>query len=293
MATVHSFHDPMTPPNAIIEMVDVNQIEVPSYQSEIVAPRLKRIIETFDPEKVGFVYLSLRENGKLYVVDGQHRVEAIRFLQRIVGPMVPAIVQTGMTTQAEAKFFTTQSATHRRTVTPDNIHHASLEAGDQTALAIERIVRRCGYYMGNRKQDGFGRLRPVSTVYEIAERYGYQVLADTLTFVTRTWGAGSSPEQALLHGIALFIGMFPGANLKSVEHDAGADDMKTFIADCKRAGGRLYSSRERVALQLHTFYNRRNRKHSLPPFEERLQDHKFEIRAEASREARARERAVR
>lgn len=282
-------------PDATIQMIDVNDIEVPSYQRDIAGHKLKIMIRDWDPQKAGYVLLSLRADGNLYVVDGQHRVEAVRNLQGKIGPYIAAIVREGMTSQEEASFFALQSKKYQTTLKPEDVHKAMLEAGDVEALSVNRIAASCGYHIGAKgRHAGTGRIKAVSALYDIQEQYGPNHLDETLAFVAITWGTETPPTHTLLMGVALFYAMFPDANGSSLSKTAGKDSIEAFTRRCREhANSMKLSAPEGVAGWMHTVYNRRNSKKPLMNFEERLRDHKATLRSQAAKQWRGQEGANR
>jgi len=80
------------------------------------------------------------DGGGWHVIDGQHRLEAVRVLgiQR-----VPAIELPHQTIEEAAADFVAINR-DRVVVTPLHIHHAMLRAGEPTALAVDRACGAAG-----------------------------------------------------------------------------------------------------------------------------------------------------
>ena len=273
-----------------IERLNVNDILVESYQREIKPYKLRKLIREWDPRAVGWVTISLRENGMLYAVDGQHRVEAVRHLQGKIGPYIDAVVVTGWSAQDEAHFFhKSQSPETRAAIMPEDTHRAAVYEGDPDALAIQQIVNRTGYRIGRDEANAdLSRIKAVKSVNKVYEKFGGQVLADTLGFIGSTWGTRESPEQSLVAGVALFTVMYPQAKLHGLVKHVGKKSMDEWM---KRARGRAdndnLSVAEGVASALRSDYNRANVRNQLPDFNDTLQDHRFSTRSAAMKRARS------
>lgn len=127
-----------------LEWLDVSTLKVdPEYQRELSAPWVRRIAREFDPDVLGVLVVSRRENGDVYVVDGQHRVAAIMEMgwhdQR-----VPCNVYEGLSLSDEAKIFW-KPQTSRKYLSPGPRFRARLMAGEPTALRIREIVEENGF----------------------------------------------------------------------------------------------------------------------------------------------------
>ena len=94
-------------PNATgsVERVNVNDIQAGPYQRPIRQAHIRRMVREWNSAQAGWIYVSRHANGALYVIDGQHRVEAVKTLQGKIGPYLDAIVVDGLSSTEEAEFF--------------------------------------------------------------------------------------------------------------------------------------------------------------------------------------------
>lgn len=51
-----------------------------SYQSPVKESQVKKIVKNFDPQKLHTIVVNKRNDGQFFVIDGQHRVEALKEL---------------------------------------------------------------------------------------------------------------------------------------------------------------------------------------------------------------------
>lgn len=100
---------------------------------------IKRVAEKFRWSLCGVVLVS-RRDGKLWVVDGQHRVEAAR--ARGIREML-CLVFTVASKAEEAAVFVAANR-DRVAVSPFAVYHANVAAGDPEAVAIADVCRRAG-----------------------------------------------------------------------------------------------------------------------------------------------------
>lgn len=276
-------------PGARIELVNVNDIQTPDYQRKLQDDKIKRMMREWDPSIVGFVHLSLRANGSLFAMDGQHRIETVRRLQGMIGPFIPAIVQEGLTSQEEALFFAkAQDPRNRSALKPEDTHGAKVLGGDQETVAIDRVVASCGFHIGEKRvTDGHGRIKAVTAVRDVYSRYGAHHLEETLSFIALTWGRDSAPEHCLILGVALFIAIYPDASLSTLGKTAGKTGAREFVRDAREhARRRRLSTTEGVAESLHHLYNKRNARKPLATFDDCLRDYQAGVRSAAARTAR-------
>ncbi|WP_029551333.1 ParB/RepB/Spo0J family partition protein [Thermocrinis jamiesonii] len=78
MREIAVFEEPVKKRKVSLVLVDVNEIEIPNFQRDI-SPALKKRLMTAI-EKLGFLVpiILVKRGEKLYVIDGQHRLEALK-----------------------------------------------------------------------------------------------------------------------------------------------------------------------------------------------------------------------
>ncbi len=286
----------VTEPTSYLEDVPVSEIHVAEYQRKLYEDKLRRMIREWNPADVRHVELSFRENGMYFVIDGQHRIEAIRRQEGLVPQVVRAIVWVGLSVQDEAEmFWRTQDPRNRKALIPEEIHNAALFSGDPQALRIQRAVDNAGYRIGPSLGDEQGgSLRAVKHLYTIEQRYGEELLKDTLAFISQSWGVRAVPAAPMITGVALFMGTFPEARMDTLVKRVGKQTMEDWLLD---AGGRSrmlkLNKSEGVASQLHADYNSVHRAKKLDDFERRMREHQAAIRSQVSRDAKIRDHEAR
>ncbi len=277
------------PKTARIDWIDVNDINADTYQREILDYKLKRMVREWDPSIVGYVLISLRADGSFFVIDGQHRVEAVRRLQGKIGPMIEAVVREGLTSTEEAHFFAESQDPRRRTaLSPEDLHIARMHGGHLDTIAMNNAVAAAGYRIGRAEVgNDTCRLRAINAANKVQERYGAVTLHDALTFIRSVWGTEKSPEASLIHGVAMFMVMFPDANIHATARRMGKEIQEKWLRNAKaRADAEHLNNAEGIASYMHTDHNRANRTKQLSNFEETLQNHQATLRSEASYRAK-------
>src|SRR5436853_1045819 len=98
-ATVHVPH-----PFAVTNMKPSQLMVDHSVQRPLDGVRVASIAGDFEPESIGVIHVSRRSNGTYHVMDGQHRVAAMRVLGMDETP-VPTHLYEGLSKAAEARMF--------------------------------------------------------------------------------------------------------------------------------------------------------------------------------------------
>ena len=120
--------------------VNVAELNIdPEAQRKISMVWVKSHIPNFDADQLGYIVVNKRTGGKMYVIDGQHRVE----LLRSVGwgdQSVHAEMFTGLNQSQEAALF--RSRNDRKAVQPIDTFRIGVTAKDPECLAINDILAK-------------------------------------------------------------------------------------------------------------------------------------------------------
>lgn len=104
--------------------------------------KVQEIMTKFDPKGVGRILVSQRKDRSLRVLDGWHRVEAVRRLTDNDGT-IPAEVYKGLSLSQEAELFLLRNAGDRPT-TIDR-YRVSIIAGEPEAVEIDKLLHAFGW----------------------------------------------------------------------------------------------------------------------------------------------------
>lgn len=178
----------------------------PEAQRTVSLAWVKAHIQKFDPEQLGYIVVNRRANGKLFIIDGQHRVE----LLRAVGwgdQLVHSEYFDGLTQAQEAALF--NSRNDRKSVSPVDKFRIGVIAGDPIACDINRIVNEHKLVVSN--QVNVGRVvavKALQRVYNgggiVSEKEGPTALANTLKVIVLAWGdQPSSLNGKIIEGVGL------------------------------------------------------------------------------------------
>lgn len=163
-------------------------------------------VEGFDVDQLGYIVVNRRANGKLYVVDGQHRVELIR----AVGwgdQKVHAELFEGLNQREEAELF--EARNDRRAVRKFDRFRISVTAGDAAATEITKTVESVGLCVSDQKVDGaITAVDKLEKIYEgcgiTSVKEGRGALARTLKTIKDAWGTSPAGfNGVILHGLGM------------------------------------------------------------------------------------------
>ena len=178
----------------------------PSAQRRLSTQWVKERVDSFDVDQLGYIVVNKRADGKLYVVDGQHRRE----LMCAVGlgdQRVHAEIFEGLTQKEEALLF--RARNDRRAVRKFDLFRVSVTAGDARACEISAVVSGLGLVISDQQGDGcVSAVDALENIYEgggiASSREGRSALGRTLSTIKESWGTSAAGfNGALLHGIGL------------------------------------------------------------------------------------------
>lgn len=188
--------DPGEPP--VIEFVDPRALAIEdSYQrqlSERSVALIHRIVRQFDWRAFKPPIVARAADGTLMVIDGQHTAIGAASHPHVASiPVV--VVDAGEVVDRAGAFL--RHNRDRVGMTPMQIHHAALAAGDEVAVAVDDACRRAGARVLRNPQAGTTRVgdtMAVSTVSTICKQRGVVFTARLLKILVE---AGQAPIDAL------------------------------------------------------------------------------------------------
>lgn len=124
-----------------------------SYQRTIESPAsqtlIRKIAAHWNWDLCQPLVVARREAGELFVIDGQHRLEAARLRGDI--QQLPAVVVQYPSVADEAASFVHLNQ-QRTPLKPPQMFHAALASGDRTALAIRAAIDAAGLHLTQSSQ---------------------------------------------------------------------------------------------------------------------------------------------
>lgn len=170
----------------------------------------KTIAARFDPDKFGLIQVTEADDrGLHHVVDGFNRVRAVDMLWG-KEEKVPCIVLPIRDPVRAAQVFLGVNR-GRRIVSTIDTFKVGVQAGEEDKVAINKIVRGCGYRIDSNKLEG--AISAVGSLTQVYVRYGGKTLTDTLTLIQATWGMDPNAVVGpIIMGFGSFLATYDKAN---------------------------------------------------------------------------------
>lgn len=177
----------------ITSTVKANDLKIDhSYQRVPSQAKIDKIIKNFNSSAIGVVTLSIRENNDLYIIDGQHRVEALKKMG-LGDRDLNAIVLFNLTVAQEAELFVTMNDSRTKPKRGD-IYRASVKAGDSVSVEIQSVFDKFGLKVA--EKPGYKIIRAIGTVHKVYSRIGVNKLEEVLSLLIEANGDHSTSFQA-------------------------------------------------------------------------------------------------
>jgi hypothetical protein len=186
------------------EFIDVRISELNidhSYQRELNMSLVQRIAASWNPVAGEPVLVSRRKSGKLYVVNGQHRVSAKKILgaEMILGRVVNGLETAG---EAELRLITNVQISER----PNERFKAQLAANYEESHEILRIIVTHGVELNLDRVDPLAGLNAIATIEMIYRIDRGQTLEWVITLLSDLYKEVTSVNsgQPVLRAFAWF-----------------------------------------------------------------------------------------
>lgn len=179
----------------------------PLAQRDMNPGRANQIASNFDLEQIGTPTVNERD-GKFYIIDGQHRVEALR----LIGwgdQQIQCWTYSGLTEQEEAEKFLKLNDT--LSVSAFSKFKVGVQAGRLEECDIDRIVRAQSLRVSQDK--GNGAISAVSALRRIYRGPGPKALAKTLRIIRDAYG-DAGMNSSVLTGIGLLCARYDDSILR-------------------------------------------------------------------------------
>ena len=180
------------------------------YQRGIQRKRVELIARDFNEYTANEPKVSFR-NGRYYVTDGQHTIEA-RIL-RNGGKDLPILckVYTGLTMQQEALFFAEQNG-HAAPLTAGIKLRAKVVGEDALSMAFLAATNRVGLSLNYDSQQLTDyRIGCVGTSFRLYKQMGEPLYCETMRLIVAAWeGKPDSFRASVLKGMMHFVELYHG-----------------------------------------------------------------------------------
>jgi len=170
--------------------------------------KVNKILHSFNPSGMGVVSVSKRDAVTFIIIDGQHRVEALR--RHTDNGVVLCHVYEGLTIEQEAELFLLLNNTTK----PRSIDKFMVEvtSGHPEAVAIDNLVRarqyRISHIAGPATINAINSLRAIYKL-SVEKEADPDLISMSLLVVNRAWGIQESASRGvILEGIAQLYGEY-------------------------------------------------------------------------------------
>jgi len=173
------------------------------YQRALNPRKIDKMIEDFDSRELTAIVVSQREDGSYWVIDGQHRLEALKLMGKQI---ILADVRQGMTIPGEAVLFWRLNAGQTKVAAWDQFM-ARIIGNDPVAVAVNRLVVDHGYHLdrGGNSVKGIAAVRSIEKVF----RRGY--LTEVLDIIAAVWRSDHrAVDGPMIEGLAIFLHSYQG-----------------------------------------------------------------------------------
>lgn len=176
------------------------------YQRPVREQDVKKLIKHWDPSCFTPPIVSFRSN--LYnLVDGQHRVDAMRRMNGGKEVTIPCLIFTGWTYEQEAEMYYKLDKASSHLKAAYSIK-ALLESGtDPNVLDIKQRIERAGFTWALDKPQGIAyEIKPVRAAIMAYEKLGAPGFSRMLGLLAGAWhGTQPSLSADMISGMALFL----------------------------------------------------------------------------------------
>lgn len=178
-----------------------------AYQRPLDHPRVRRMVEAWDPTMLGVLDVSDRgpdSKPRYAVIAGQHRLEAAAAADPR-GEDVPLVcnVHRGLTPATEAALMHELDRTQKKLVGHDQ-WRARRAAGDLVVEAVEQVASAHGLTVGPAYADGW--LRSYGAAEKLMKLGGSALLDETLGVLQGAYGLTAAAYQApLLTAVGTYL----------------------------------------------------------------------------------------
>ena len=187
----------------LIELIPMQNIVTGAYQRNVCARTVAMIVSKFDPAKLGVLVVNHRTDGTYAIIDGQHRLAALR----IMGvAQARCIVLEGMTLEEEADYFRFQNE-NKRALTAFDTFNAGVCAKDVHFVTLKYLLEKYGFRVSRVGHPHC--IAAVDALTRITQLFGFSVLEQVLALIAATWPTDATiVRREMLAGMAEFVSRF-------------------------------------------------------------------------------------
>ncbi len=185
--------------NQKIESISLSRIVTGNYQRDMSNRRIAQIVKEFDPLKLGVLVVNKRSDGTYAILDGQHRLSAMRTMGCTEAN---CLIIEDLTVEQEADYFRRQNE-NLAALNRFDLYRAGICAEDQHYILIKNTLAKHGYQA--HKDASPMHVTAIGALTKIVELYGFDILDKTFAYISTAWYSDSvAVRREMLAGIAEF-----------------------------------------------------------------------------------------
>ncbi len=193
-------------PNVHFEQIPIkNLVSNQDYQRNLSISHVQKAAANFNLYQINPVKVS-RRDGTNYVFNGQHTIEIVALVSGSRETPVWCMIYEDLEYKEEAEIFANQMK-YNKPLLPYEIFMANIEAGNDEQILIKDLVESFNLELSS--SGGPGSICAISTLEEIFEKQGYEMLSRILGLIIATWeGAAMSLSSNVLKGVSRFLAAY-------------------------------------------------------------------------------------
>lgn len=187
----------------IYKRLPINILKIDNtYQRPLSRCKVNRMVKNFNEGYIGAITVSCREDGFYYVLDGQHRLETLKYL---CIDYVMCQIHHDLSFEEEALMFRNLNSIRSNPTAPQ-IFKASLIGNDQEAITIKSIIEKNGLKISTegRRYDGLiGCVHMIQRCYRSLKDEKFDRM---LKLIYQTWeGEADSLIDDIFGGMSVLV----------------------------------------------------------------------------------------
>lgn len=231
-----------------------------SYQSPVQERQVKKIVKNFDPKKLHTIVVSKRKDGLLYIIDGQHRVEALKELNIL---FIEATVHENLSVEEEAEMY--YGVNDRPSKNANQKGKSRLRFKEPVAVAIDETVRSVGLNVDYEKNaPSKGYIKAYEALQSIYKNHGANHLGLVLEIIKDSFGDDTRNYQSfILRGFSKLLTVYLNeidlnilvTRLQKIGYDG-------FILEINKKQGGFKTKKECLPFVVADIYNKGRRQNN-------------------------------
>jgi hypothetical protein len=201
-----------------VRWVPIQSIAIPVYQHPAYVHAVKQLKDDFDARSYGFITLSERDDGSLWVLDGQTR---LKVHEELSIPTIKAEIRRGLSEAEEARLYLFLSRNAVRGMADQ--FTARVMSHDAIAVTIKDVLDRLGLVLTRFGQRDLAGQQAICCAKKLDQLVRHdptgERLESTLSLIFSTWGySAMAVSHWLVDVIATFLERYDGRFIPAQFH---------------------------------------------------------------------------